>query len=204
MNPVLTWYGHSCFRLDFGAGGSVVFDPYEAGSVPGVELPGDLSADLVICSHGHGDHSAAGRVRLSGNVPAFNVTGLDSFHDPEGGKKRGANRISIVEYEGFRAAHLGDLGCSLTPEQEALLRGLDLLMLPVGGFFTIGPGEARALIDTLKPRVAVPMHYRRGNMGYPVISSLSDFTGLCETFTELPAGTLELTPQLAGIYVFNL
>lgn len=204
MNPVLTWYGHSCFRLDFGAGGSVVFDPYEAGSVPGVELPGDISADLVLCSHGHGDHNAAGRVRLSGKTPAFSVTGIDSFHDPDKGAKRGPNRISIVEYAGFRAAHLGDLGCALEPEQEALLRDLDLLLVPVGGFFTIGPGEAKALLGALKPRIAVPMHYRRGDMGYPVISPLSDFTSLFDSVSELSSDTLELSPELAGVYVLNV
>lgn len=204
MNPILTWYGHSCFRLDFGAGGSVIFDPYEAGSVPGVELPGGLSADMVLCSHGHGDHNAAGRVRLSGKTPAFIVTGIDTYHDPDKGSKRGPNRISIVEYSGFRAAHLGDLGCALEPDQEALLRGLDLLLIPVGGFFTIGPGEAKAVIDALKPRIAVPMHYRRGAMGYPVISPLSDFTSLCDSVGEISSATLELKPELAGIYVLNV
>ena len=101
MNPILTWYGHSCFRLDFGAGGSVIFDPYEAGSVPGVELPGGLSADMVLCSHGHGDHNAAGRVRLSGKTPAFIVTGIDTYHDPDKGSKRGPNRISAGFHAGF-------------------------------------------------------------------------------------------------------
>ena len=60
----LTWYGHSCFKLDLGAGGSVIFDPYSPDSVPGAELPDDLEADMVLCSHQHGDHNAAGRVTL--------------------------------------------------------------------------------------------------------------------------------------------
>ena len=173
MNPVLTWYGHSCFRLDFGAGGSVVFDPYEVGSVPGVELPDGLSADTVLCSHGHGDHNAAGRVKLSGNMPYYAVSSIGTFHDPEQGKKRGPNNIYIVEYEGFRAVHLGDLGCALTAEEMEGLRGADLLMIPV-------------------------------DMGYPVISPLSDFTGLFDSVTEIPSNTLELTPDLAGIYVLTV
>ncbi len=204
MNPVLTWYGHSCFRLDFGAGGSVVFDPYEVGSVPGVELPDGLSADTVLCSHGHGDHNAAGRVKLSGNMPYYAVSSIGTFHDPEQGKKRGPNNIYIVEYEGFRAVHLGDLGCALTAEEMEGLRGADLLMIPVGGFFTIGPKEAKDIIGALQPRIAVPMHYRRGDMGYPVISPLSDFTGLFDSVTEIPSNTLELTPDLAGVYVLTV
>ena len=59
MDPVLRWYGHSCFRLDFGEGGSVIFDPYAKGSVPGAELPKKPEADLVFCSHDHADHNAA-------------------------------------------------------------------------------------------------------------------------------------------------
>ena len=204
MNPVLTWYGHSCFRLDFGAGGSVVFDPYEVGSVPGVELPDGLSADTVLCSHGHGDHNAAGRVKLSGKMPYYAVSSIGTFHDPEQGKKRGPNNIYIVEYEGFRAVHLGDLGCALTAEETEGLRGADLLLIPVGGFFTIGPKEAKEIIGTLQPRIAVPMHYRRGDMGYPVISPLSDFTGLFDAITEIPSNTLELKPDLAGIYVLTI
>ena len=204
MNPVLTWYGHSCFKLDLGEGGSVIFDPYAPGSVPGAELPEDLTADTVLCSHEHGDHNAAGRVRLSGKAPAFTVKTLDTFHDPEGGKLRGKNRIALVECGGFRAAHLGDLGCALTAEQKAALAGLDLLLIPVGGHFTIGPAEAKALLDDLRPRIAVPMHYRRGKMGYPVISELADFTGLLDGWTEVGAAKLELAPALAGVFVMSL
>lgn len=203
MNPKLTWYGHSCFRLVFSAGGSVIFDPYSPGSVPGTELPDDLSADMVLCSHEHGDHNAAGRVKLSGNPPAFTLTAIDTFHDSEGGRLRGKNRISIVEYGGFRAAHLGDLGCALTPEQAAALQGLDLLLIPVGGFFTIGPEEARDIVAQLSPRVAVPMHYRLGSMGYDVIAELGSFTGLFPAVTEA-GSTLEITGDLRGICVMTL
>ena len=203
MNPILTWYGHSCFRLDFAAGGSVIFDPYERGSVPGVELPEGLTADAVLCSHGHGDHNAAGRVALSGRKPGFSVTGIDTFHDPEQGRLRGPNRISVVEYGGFRAAHLGDLGCALEEAELTELRGLDLLLLPVGGHFTIGPGEARTLWEALQPRIAVPMHYRRGKMGYPVISELEEFTGLFAGYTEVGGNTLALAPELSGLYVMT-
>ncbi len=204
MNPILTWYGHSCFCLDFGPGGSVIFDPYEKGSVPGVELPDGLSADSVLCSHSHSDHNAVGRVKLSGKMPRYSISSIGTFHDPEQGKKRGPNNIFIAEYEGFRAVHLGDLGCALTAEETEGLRGADLLLIPVGGFFTIGPGEAKALIDALQPRIAVPMHYRRGAMGYPVIQPLEDFTALCPRVTETGASSLELTPELAGIFVLTV
>ena len=204
MNPILHWYGHSCFRLDFGQGGSVIFDPYAKGSVPGAELPKGLEADLVLCSHGHGDHNAADRVRLTGKKPGFAVRFLDTFHDPEGGRLRGTNRMAVVEYGGFRAAHLGDLGCPLTEEQKKILSGLDLLLVPVGGHFTIGPAEAKALTDELKPRITVPMHYRRGAMGFNVISALEEFTELLPGWRENGGPELTLTPDLAGVFVMSL
>jgi len=204
MNPVLTWYGHSCFHLDLREAGSVIFDPYEPGSVPGVELPEGLTADMVICSHEHGDHNAAGRVQLTGRKPVFSVSAIDTFHDPEGGRLRGRNRISIVENGAFRAAHLGDLGCSLTEDQIGTLKNLDLLMIPVGGFFTIGPEEAKAVVEALEPRVVVPMHYRRGSTGFPVISALEDFTSLFGKYTETGSRRLELTPELEGIHVLSV
>ena len=77
-------------------------------------------------------------------------------------------------------------------------------MIPGGGFFTIGPKESKGINGALQPRIAVPMHYRRGDMGYPVISPLSDFTGLFDSVTEIPSNTLELTPDLAGIHALTV
>ena len=204
MNPVLTWYGHSCFKLDLGADGSVIFDPYEEGRVPGVELPEGLEADLVLCSHDHGDHNAADRVTLSGKTPAFTVRELNTFHDPEQGKLRGRNRIAIIECGGFRAAHLGDLGCGLTADEIAALQGVDLLLIPVGGFYTIGPAEAAEVLRQVQPKAAVPMHYRRGDMGYPVIAALEDFLGLVGNYREIASNTLKLNGEAAGVIVLNV
>ena len=200
----LTWYGHSCFGLDLGPGGSVIFDPYSPGSVPGVELPDALEADLVLCSHQHGDHNAAGRVKLTGRKPAFRLTLLESFHDPDRGAKRGENKIALVEHAGFRAVHLGDQGCPLNRAQIDALQDADLLLIPVGGFFTIGPDEAAEICAQLKPRVIVPMHYRRGEMGFNVLTPLEAFTGKFPTVKELPGNVLEIGPEISGLYVLNL
>lgn len=202
--PELIWYGHSCFKLDFQEGGSIVFDPYKKGSVPGAEMPADVCADIVSCSHGHDDHNAADRVRLTGKAPLFRVTELDSFHDDAGGKKRGPNKLVIVEWNGFRAAHLGDLGCMPDEAQLAALRGVDLLLIPVGGCFTIEPQTAKEILDRVQPRVAVPMHYRRGAMGYPVLKALEDFTGQYEAWTELLENRLTVEDNMSGLYVLNV
>ena len=197
----LTWYGHSCFLLET-AEGSVVFDPYAPGSVPGLALP-ELTADAVLCSHGHRDHGFAEAVRLSGKQPAFRVTAIDSFHDDKRGLLRGKNTIYVVEAEGKRVAHLGDLGHELNEKQLAALGKIDLLLIPVGGFFTIGPEEACAVLEQLQPRVAVPMHYRRGGMGYDVLSTLESFLEKWGAHHELPGNTLDILPETAGLYVLN-
>lgn len=202
--PRLTWYGHACFRLEAEGAGSVLFDPYERGSVPGIELPDGLSANLVICSHEHGDHNAAERVQDTGQRSAFSVTTMDTWHDDKRGTLRGPNRITVVSHNGFRAAHLGDLGCDLTPGEISILSGVDLLLLPVGGHFTIGPEEAKAILNAVRPRVAVPMHYRRGEMGYPVLHTLEDFTALFPAWTEIQSNVLEIYENTSGLYVLNL
>lgn len=129
----LRWHGHACFSLTC-QNFIVVFDPYEDNYVPGF-APLDLDADLVLCSHQHNDHNAAHVVRpRSGGKNPFRITTIDTFHDPEGGALRGTNTIHILEAGGLRLAHFGDIGCPLTPQQREALSGLDVALIPVGGF----------------------------------------------------------------------
>ena len=149
------WHGHACFSLtcrDF----TVVLDPYEDHYVPGFP-PLRLTGDLVLCSHQHNDHNAAEIVTLrTGRPNPFRITKIPTFHDPEGGRLRGENTIHLLEVGKLRVAHFGDLGCPLSPAQKAELQGLDAAMVPVGGFYTIGPQEAKALLDDLRPKVFCP------------------------------------------------
>ena len=131
----LTWCGHSCFLLE-SRSGSVVFDPYAPGSVPGLVLP-TLRADAVICSHEHADHFYPEGVELSGRKPDFEIRQFDCWHDDARGAKRGKNMMTLVEADGLRVLHMGDLGHMLSPEQLAALGRVDVLMIPVGGFYTI-------------------------------------------------------------------
>lgn len=189
----LIWNGHSCFTLET-AEGSVVFDPYRDGSVPGLS-PIRLTADLVLCSHDHRDHGARELVGLTGRTPSFSVETISTFHDPEGGALRGPDTIHIVAAEGMRLAHLGDLGCALSREQLDRLRGLDVLMIPVGGYYTIDASQAQELVEELKPRIVVPMHYRSDTFGYEVIARLEDFLALRSDVVRYPGSALEITPH---------
>lgn len=190
---VLKWNGHSCFTLETSQG-SVVFDPYEDGSVPGL-APLHLSADVVLCSHDHRDHNAKQVVALTGRTPSFQVETLSTYHDPVQGTLRGPNTIHIISTVGMRLIHLGDLGCSLAPEQEARLEGADVLLVPVGGYYTIDASQAQALVQSLAPRIVVPMHYRSDSFGYDVIAPLEDFLALRGDVVRYSSNTLELTPD---------
>lgn len=172
----LTWYGHSCFKLET-ADGSVVFDPYAPGSVPGLTLPA-LEADRVICSHGHGDHAYKEAVTLTGKTPTFIVQTVASFHDDVRGAKRGSNHITIIQSQGLRLAHMGDLGHLPDPTQLAAINEVDVMLIPVGGFYTIDAAQAKQVIDMIGPRHVIPMHYRKGSVGYDEIGTLDDFLAL--------------------------
>ena len=190
MNKLeLRWLGHACFELkykDF----TVVFDPFEDNYVRGFGAL-DVAADLVLCSHFHNDHGAAYVVQpLEGHQNPFQVTGIQTYHDPEQGALRGENVIHVLESDGFKVAHLGDLGCELTPDQLDQLMDLDVLMIPVGGFYTIGPDEAWDLIEAIQPKVIIPMHYRLGDIGLEAVAELNDFLVQIEEYNEYPGNTI--------------
>lgn len=201
----ITWIGHACFRVDTNAG-SVVLDPYADGAVPGLE-PVRENANLVLCSHGHRDHNAPECVNVTPAAgDGLKITKIATWHDDAQGTKRGPNTIHILETAEGRVAHLGDLGCALEPEQAELLKGLDVLMIPVGGFFTIDGVQAAEICRQLQPKHVIPMHFRNPGFGYDVISTVDCFTeqmGACamlpgavfDTTEQIPEQVLVLTPQ---------
>ena len=186
----LIWNGHSCFTLATEAG-TLVIDPYEDGSVPGLS-PLHLEADAVYCSHEHRDHGNRAAVALSGKPCAVEVEELATWHDEVQGAKRGPNTMRIFSAEGLRVAHLGDLGCGLTPEQAEALSGLDALLIPVGGFYTVGPKEAKEIVDALQARVVIPMHYRSDAFGFDVLAPVEDFLELDSHWMRYETDTLEI------------
>ena len=205
----LTWHGHSCFTLEE-KGYAIVLDPYADGYVPGFG-PLRLTADAVLCSHGHDDHNAAQCVRInpdaSGKACPFRVTEIHSWHDDAQGAKRGDNIIRIFDDGQYRIAHMGDIGCHPTPDQKDLLKDIDVMLMPVGGFFTMEPADVHALVQELTPRMLVPMHYSGKDFGYEVIAPLDKYLSLCgnETVTRLDTSTLTLpADETEGIVVLRV
>lgn len=179
----ITWYGHACFKLE-SACGSIVFDPYAPGKVPGWKLPA-LTADTVVCSHGHTDHNWAEGVAPTGRPFTGRITQIPSFHDDQGGALRGENTITLVEAEELRAVHMGDIGCALTAEQIAVLGRVDVLMIPVGGHYTVDAAQAWEIVKALGPSIVIPMHYRGRGFGFDVIGPVEPFLKLAGNVKEI-------------------
>lgn len=207
----LIWHGHSCFEMDFRDGPRVVADPFdEKVGYPVCRA----EADVVTNSHAHMDHNYI--AELGGNFSRLNrpgrfafedltVTGVKSFHDAEGGAKRGPNIIYIYEAEGLRVAHLGDLGHMPDDAQFAALSNLDVMLIPIGGFYTIDTGTAVEIIRRAKPRVAVAMHFLTPAMKFP-ISDEAQFvalTGACRIDGQEIEVTRENIEQLPGAVILD-
>lgn len=186
----LTWYGHSCFKLDC-EDGSIVFDPYKKDSVPGLILP-ELQANLVLCSHEHDDHSGKECVEIVGDSTKLNVEKISTFHDNQQGKLRGRNIVHIVNTEGMRIVHLGDIGCMF---DISTIEYCDVLMIPVGGYYTIDARQALDLIGRIQPRIVIPMHYRTDAFGYDVISTIDKFISNVENCIEYDTNEIDVQKE---------
>lgn len=185
----IKWHGHSCFSVT-ADNYTIVLDPYADGSVPG--LPNlALNANRVLCSHQHSDHGCTDVVTVTeAEHSPFSILKIDTFHDDVRGAKRGPNRIHILEAHGMRVVHFGDLGCMLTAEQIDMLKHADVIMIPIGGFYTIDAAQAAEIVAALNPRVAIPMHYRSDAFGYPVIGRLEEYTLHCKNVVNYDGDTI--------------
>jgi len=159
----ITWYGRACFRLK-GREASVITDPCPPATG---FVAGKHEVDLLTISHAHADHSYTRSITAGltltrpGEYEYRNllVTGVRTFHDGERGAQRGENVVFAVEVDGVHVCHLGDLGHLLTEEQLGELGPVDVLLVPVGGNFTISPAEAAEVVAQVNPKIVIPMHF---------------------------------------------
>ena len=162
----ITSLGHSAFYIVTDDGMRIVTDPYNA--FVGYTMP-KVTADVVTSSHSHPDHSNFRAVEgdyflvrenKTYMPPHMTITSLLCAHDNRKGALRGLNIIYKIRANGITLVHMGDIGESFNVELINKLGDVDVLFIPVGGNFTIGPAEARDYIDAISPKIAVPMHYR--------------------------------------------
>ena len=188
----LTWLGHSCFMVEKGDF-IVILDPYADGSVPGLASIRER-ANLVLCSHEHNDHNYRDGVGLwEAEENPFTVEQMNTYHDDVKGERRGENQITILGDGKTRLAHMGDLGCEPEPEQLEQLKGVDVLLLPVGGHYTIDAAQAADLVKKIEPRIVVPMHYRddEEGFGFDVLGKVEEFLENMDSIKKVAGSELE-------------
>jgi len=198
------YFGHASFLFTSAAGVRVIADPYTAGKDIGYGKV-EEAADVVLVSHDHGDHNDVRFIRGrppvlkekgAKEIKGIKFTGVPTFHDDAAGRKRGNNIVFCFEMDGVRVCHLGDLGHQLDGAAVVAIGWVDVLCVPVGGYYTIDAGEATAVCTSLSPKVILPMHYRTAKVQYP-IGPVDDFLKgkmgvkrLDASETEFKAGSL--------------
>jgi L-ascorbate metabolism protein UlaG (beta-lactamase superfamily) len=169
------WFGQACFQLTMPDGKVIVIDPYS--EKVGYDIP-ELSADILLVTHEHHDHSNVDIVsgdpkilrglteggkdynKVSYDEGGLKIYSVNSYHDKEKGAKRGKNAIFVIEAGGKKIVHLGDLGHTLTDEQIKEIGEVSLLLIPVGGYYTIDAEEANEVTNQLNPKFVIPMHFK--------------------------------------------
>lgn len=214
----IEWLGHSAFLIESADGHKLLTDPYDAGSYDGAvgyeEI--DVKADVVTVSHEHPDHDGVENlIHEPGEVvriteprvaAGFKISGISTYHDDNQGEDRGRNTVFLIEVDGIRVCHLGDLGHPLSDAQIASLGRVDVLLVPVGGHFTIDAAQATELTNRINPRVVIPMHYKTSVLGFPVTGVEPFLSGKTNvvikdgTFTELSADSL---PSKTEIHILK-
>jgi len=168
--------GHAEFLIETESGVRIVTDPYDGSCGYPMKR---MTADVALVSHHHHDHDAVDMLNGMPRIydregvytpePGLRITAVKGWHDDAEGKKRGETLLFLVETEGLRIVHLGDLGCALNAGQQEQLKNPDILMIPVGGFYTINGEQAGEIAAQLHARVILPMHYRTEyNSDWPI------------------------------------
>ena len=210
------WFGQSFFQIVSAKGTRIVIDPH---AIPEYGRP-VVSADLVLLTHLHDDHTQVGVLEnaTAANKPEIvnglnpknrgktwnkvdmkfrdvHVRGVRSFHDEDGGMRRGKNTIFVIEVDGLKFVHLGDLGHPLEDSQVKEIGPVDVLMIPVGGIYTINGAQAKKVVQQLKPRLYVlPMHY--GTKAYEDLPSAQEFIEGQKNVRKLPGNLLTIPTDL--------
>ncbi len=196
----IKYLGHASFLIASQQNTRIITDPYNVSG--GIKFnPINEAADIVTVSHGHGDHNNAKAVKGnpvtlneagSKSIKGIEIKAIPAFHDGSQGRERGKNLIFCFRIDDINVCHLGDLGHQLTPQQLSDIGPVDILLIPVGGLFTINPAEAAAVIKSVNPKVAIPMHFKGPKVDFP-IAPVADLTRGQKNVRELKSSEAEFT-----------
>jgi L-ascorbate metabolism protein UlaG (beta-lactamase superfamily) len=181
----IKWYGHAAFLITSDQGVKIITDPYESGAYGGALGYGKINdqADIALTSHEHADHNDTKNlpgspqiIKETGSktIKGISFKGISVYHDPSKGSERGQNIIFSFSVDGINICHLGDLGHILSETEVKEIGAVDLLLIPVGGFYTIDHQEAERVASQVNPKILIPMHYKTEKCGLP-IASADDF-----------------------------
>ncbi|KHO61776.1 beta-lactamase [Thermoanaerobacter sp. YS13] len=206
----IKWLGHACFKLTSEKGTVIVTDPFDE-SV-GYPMP-NVKADIVTSSHSHFDHNYFKAVKGNfdivdtvgeHNIKGINIKGVNTFHDDEHGAKRGKNIVFVFDIDGIRVCHMGDLGHVLTEKQVEEIGPVDVLLIPVGGYYTIDAKQAVEVMNQLKPKITIPMHYKTEFINFP-IDTVDNFLNMTKgkkilsTEVDITKKDLEGEPKIIAL-----
>lgn len=176
----ITYLGHASFIVE-SEGYSIILDPYK-----GVKGFKDIKGSFneVLCSHDHFDHAYTDKLTITPTDSPFIVEKIESYHDDSKGSKRGSNIITVISKDNIKIVHLGDLGHLLDKDTLNKLKDTTVLLIPIGGTYTIDSDAALKLINDINPRYVVPMHYKDRDKGLEVLEDIESFISKAELIKD--------------------
>jgi L-ascorbate metabolism protein UlaG (beta-lactamase superfamily) len=170
----IRWHGHACWEITNDL--TLVTDPHDGKSI-GIPAP-SVAGDVILVSHDHYDHNSVKSVEKEGSkvvsderkrtIADIEIKGIESYHDEDKGSKRGSNIIYKFIMDGISFCHLGDLGHDIDDETVQKIGNVDILFIPVGGTFTVDAEGAWKIVNKIKPKITIPMHYKVGGLSLPI------------------------------------
>ena len=214
VTATLTWFGQSTFVLKTSSGLTALLDPMGTGV--GYTLTPVDGVDLVTISHEHTDHNNAALAtgsptilrglaandwaKIDQKIKGVRVYTVPTYHDDKQGSARGKNAVFVFDLDGLRVVHLGDLGHKLSDDQIKQIGAADVVMIPVGGYYTIDGKGAAEVVGQLKPKIAIPMHYKTPD----VSKSLADVLAPADGFTAALGASAKVTQPGKTVTISSL
>jgi len=208
----IKWLGHSSFLIESERGIKIITDPFD--ETLGYKLP-RIKVNIVTVSHEHFDHNYVRGVKgrpvvfkglVNRESHKMEFIGISSYHDSVYGSQRGQNTIFVIKAGGLNLCHLGDLGHLLNPEKLSEIGAVDILFVPVGGFYTIDSSQATQIVKDINPKIAIPMHYKTEAIKFP-IDPVEVFLSGKDNVQRLESSEFEITedtlPKNTQVYVLQ-